>query len=253
MSENVVLQRAGHVTWLRFLSGTPLNVITLRLLEQFHESLDGIERDPPRVLVIQGGDQAFSGGADLSVMRAMPESDYLRFIELEYALFRRLESLPFMTIAVASGPCIGNAAELTLACDLRLAGRSLRWGLPETKVGFPAPAQRLAKFVGLGRAKELVYAGLVLTAERALDLGLVTRIVDDAALETEAHALAAQYAACAPLAIRHSKAALARTYQTERNWDSEELASALEMFRTEDFREGASAALERRKPNFVGR
>lgn len=253
MSENVVLERDGHIGWLRFLSGTPLNVITLRLLEQFHAALDQAELDPPRVLMILGGDQAFSGGADLGVMREMSERDYLRFIELEYALFRRIESLPFLTISVMTGPCIGNAAELSLACDLRIAGLSLRWGLPETKVGFPAPAQRIANFVGLGRAKELIYGGLVLKAERALELGLVTRIIEDELLEAEARTTAAHYAACAPLAIRHSKAALARTYQTDRNWDAEELEAALEMFRTEDFREGASAALERRKPNFVGR
>lgn len=252
MSELIAVERDGHVAWLTFASGLSMNVITLELLQQFHAALDAIEGDPPRVLMIAGSPTVFSGGADLATMRDMDESDYQAFIEAEYALFRRVDGLPFLTIAVISGPCIGNAAELTLACDLRIASRDVRWGLPETKVGFPAPAQRLSRFLGIGRAKEIVYLGLILKGEQMEELGLINQLVADADLTSAAQAMASRYASCAPLAVRHSKAALGRTYHVDDNHDAAELFSAITMFRSADFQEGATAILERRTPNFKG-
>lgn len=253
MSEQVDVRRDGDVAWLSFRNGSSMNVITSRLLELMHIAIDEIEAAPPRVLMIVGGEESFSAGADLSALRAMTEPEYMAFIKSEYELFRRIDSLPFLTVAVIAGACIGNAAELTLACDFRIAAAGCRWGLPETKVGFPAPMQRLARFVGIGKAKELVYYGKVLKAKDALEIGLLSSVVLDEHLFSEAEALGARLAKFAPIATTRTKAAINRVYRVEDDFDEEELASALHCFRSEDFSEGADAVLERRAPEFAGR
>jgi enoyl-CoA hydratase/carnithine racemase len=253
MTEHVSVRREGEIAFLRFRNGTAMNVITTKLLEMMHAALDELEEAPPRVMVVEGGETTFSAGADLSAIRAMSDDAYIAFIRSEYELFRRLDGLPFLTVAVISGACIGNAAELTLACDFRIAGVGARWGLPETKVGFPAPMQRLARYVGIGKAKELVYYGKVLKALEALDVGLLSAVVPDAELSAEASALAARLATFAPIATTHTKAAINRVYRIEDDYDREELASALQCFQSADFAEGADAVLERRAPAFAGR
>ncbi len=251
MTETVTVIRDGDIARLRFHSGLPMNVITLELLGHFHQALDGLQAEPPRVLTITGADEVFSGGADLSDLRSMSDEAYKAFIQSEYRLFRRIDDLPFLTIAVISGPCIGNAAELALACDARLASSTMRFGLPETKVGFPAPAQRLARFVGIGRAKQMIYEGSIIKAAAALDMGLATWVVAQSEIADEAARLASRYAAFAPLATRHSKAALARAYHLADDHDAAELDAAFEAFKSADFLEGATAALERRPAIFT--
>jgi enoyl-CoA hydratase/carnithine racemase len=253
MSEQVDLRRDGDVAWLSFRSGTAMNVITTRLLELLHIAIDEVEAAPPRVLMIVGRKESFSAGADLSALRAMDEANYAAFIKSEYELFRRIDGLPFLTVAVVAGACIGNAAELTLACDFRIAAEGCRWGLPETKVGFPAPMQRLARFVGIGKAKELVYYGKVLKAKDAHDIGLLSSVVLDEHLMSEAEALAWRLAKFAPIATMRTKAAINRVYRIDEDFDEEELASALHCFQSQDFTEGADAVLERRAPEFAGR
>src|SRR5688500_7726067 len=103
----------GRVAWLRFNSDHRANVFTLPMLHdlkaQLVELRDGA---PPRVLVIAGRDELFSGGADLTSIRAMDERTYVEYIEPEYEVFRLVEAMPFVTMAMIAGPCIGNAAEL---------------------------------------------------------------------------------------------------------------------------------------------
>lgn len=251
----VTLRRTsgGNVAWLRFASDHPANVITAELLERFLEAVDALEADPPRVLVVSGRDDVFSGGADLGSLRAMSDDAYRAYIAAEYRLFRRVDLLPFVTIAVVAGPCIGNAAELALACDLRLAAESARIGFPEPRVGFVAPAQRLTRFVGIGRAKELLYTGAVLRAAQAQAEGLVTAVAADDRLAHATEEMVATYASYAPVALRLTKEGVGRAYGVSDDHDEAERSAAFATFKTDDFREGSAAALERRQANFNGR
>lgn len=121
--------------------------------------------------------------------------------------------------------------------------------LPEMKVGFVAPAQRLAAHVGIGRAKELIYNGRLLPAAEALELGLVTTVTDD--LPGEVERASARYASSSAYAFPFAKQAIQRCYGPGRSYDAEEQAAAFATFRGPDFAEGAAAALEGRRPRFT--
>ncbi|MCW0211920.1 MAG: enoyl-CoA hydratase/isomerase family protein [Pseudonocardia sp.] len=255
---SVTLDRSadGRVATLRFASDHPMNVFTAdtleRLLSHVRELRD--ERDV-RVLLLRGREDVFSGGADLGYMGGLTDDEYKHYIATEYALFAELEDLPLITVAVLAGPCVGNATELALACDFRICAANVRIGLPEMKVGFVSPAQRLTAYVGIGKAKELLYGGRLLPADEALALGLVTTVTDDVPAEVER--AAARYAAYAPYALPFTKAGIHRCYgltgdgPAGRPFDDAEQAAAFATFRGPDFAEGAAAALAGRRPDFT--
>jgi len=244
----------GDVAWLRFDSDHRANVFTTGMLHDLVEQVRSIAKADhlPRTLVLAGRDDMFSGGADLATIREMTESQYVEYIDTEYALFRLVETLPCATVAMLGGACIGNGAELALACDFRIAGEGLKFGLPELAVGFIGPTQRLTRYLGIGRAKELLFESSVLKAPRALELGLVTRVVPDAELRGATEAAANQYAAIAPIALELTKARLDDEFGYSEDRDRQERLEALRTFQSDDFREGADAVLSRRKPLFTG-
>jgi enoyl-CoA hydratase/carnithine racemase len=242
----------GRIGWLRFESEHRMNVLTLPMLERLLELVReaGADREL-RVLVLTGKPTVFSGGADLQVLRALPDDTYRAYIMTEYELFRTLETLPLITLASLAGPSIGNAAEMAMACDFRIASPDVRLGWPELLVGFVAPAQRLTAYVGIGKAKELLYEGTLLRAQEALDLGLLTTIADGD-LEEATRAAAEHYARIAPIPVPYTKAGIGRCYGLPGQFDGFEVSAAFATFKSRDFQEGADAALERRKPEFIG-
>jgi enoyl-CoA hydratase/carnithine racemase len=243
----------GRIAWLRFESEHRMNVLTLPMLERVLALVKEAAASPElRVLVLTGKPDVFSGGADLQVLRALPDDTYRAYIMTEYELFRTLETLPVITLASLAGPSIGNAAELALACDFRIATEDVRLGWPELRVGFVAPAQRLTAYVGIGKAKELLYQGTLLRAEEARDLGLITTIAEGDLGEATRKA-AERYARIAPVPVPFTKAGIARCYGLPGQFDGFEVSAAFATFKSQDFQEGADAALERRRPEFAGR
>ena len=207
-----------------------------------------------RVLVIEGKPSMFSGGADLQSILDMEDATYLAYVETEYALFRAIEVLPILTVAVIrGGACIGNAAEIALACDFRVASDAIRIGWPEIHVGFVAPANRLARFIGIGRAKEILFTGRLLKAPEAQQLGLITTVVPSEEVDAAAEKLIASLAGRAPISVRLTKAGIERGYSFPPENPGLEVKAAAESYASEDCREGATAILERREPHFVGR
>jgi enoyl-CoA hydratase/carnithine racemase len=253
---SVTLQRSpdGLIATLRFAGDHALNVLTTEDLEQMLGHVREVRDDRAvRVLLIRGRDDVFSGGADLGYLGSLTETGYKHYIATEYTLFAEVESLPLITVAVISGVCVGNATELALASDFRICAAGARIGLPEMKVGFVSPAQRLSAYVGVGKAKELLYGGRLLPAAEARELGLVTIVADD--LEGETAAAASRYARYAPFALPFTKLGVHRCYGLATapaggRFDAEERAAAFATFRGPDFAEGAAAALEGRRPAF---
>lgn len=245
----------GDVAWVRFDSDHKANVFTTGMLHDLVELVEAIAKadELPRAVVLAGRDDMFSGGADLATIRDMTETEYVEYIDTEYALFRLVETLPCATVAMLPGACIGNGAELALACDFRIAGERLKFGLPELAVGFIGPTQRITRYLGIGRAKELLFESGVLSAQRALELGLVTRVVADEELVAATESAAARYAAIAPIALELTKARLDDQFGYSEERDRQERAEALRTFQSADFREGSEAVLSRRPPRFTGR
>ena len=253
----VTLDRAadGRTATLRFASDHPANVFTTETLEALLAAVREVRGDRAlRVLLVTGRDDVFSGGADLTYLSALSDDAYRHYIATEYTLFAELEALPLITVAVIAGACVGNATELALACDFRICRDDVRIGLPEMRVGFVSPAQRLSAYVGIGRAKELLYGGRLLSAAEASELGLVTSVTAD--LPAAASEAARRYAGYAPYALPFTKAGVLRCYGLAADgpggrFDAEERAAAFATFRGPDFAEGAAAALAGRRPEFT--
>jgi enoyl-CoA hydratase/carnithine racemase len=250
----ITVDHDGPVARLRFRSDHPANVFTLPMLKEMSARVAEIaSAGDTRVLVITGAEKTFSGGADLQSILDMDDATYLDYVRTEYALFRAIEVLPLITVAVIpGGACVGNAAEIAMACDFRVVADSVRIGWPEIHVGFIAPSQRLARFVGIGRAKEILLTGRLLRAAEARELGLVTTVAPEAEVGDAAEKLIASLAGRAPVAVRVTKAGIERAYSFPAENPDLEVAGAAESYATDDCREGATAILERRAPVFVG-
>ncbi len=218
---------------LRFLTGRPGNALTLEVLRLLLARLAEAVAANPRVLLIAGAPDAFSVGADTHEMSALDVDGFRELVETEFALFRALDEAPIGTIAVMAGACVGNGAELALACDLRVAAANCRFSYPEARLGFPGPATRLARFVGLGRAKDILLTGRGLTATEALQFGLVTQVADDD-VEAAALRLAHRLARTPPEGMRLTKSHVADVYRMAETGEEEMLAIALEIFRGAD-------------------
>lgn len=251
----------GRVATLTLATEHPANVFTTEVLDGLLARVREVRADRDvRVLVLRGRADVFSGGADLTLLGGLDDDAYRHYIATEYTLFAEVEALPLITVAVLAGACIGNATELALACDLRVAAADTRIGLPEMRVGFVAPAQRLAAYVGVGRAKELLYSGRLLGAAEAAELGLVTAVADEGDLAGTVESTVRRHAAAAPFALPFTKAGIHRAYglvplegPAAGRFDAQEQAAAFATFRGPDFAEGAAAALAGRRAGFTGR
>lgn len=253
----VTLDRSddGQIATLRFATDHPLNVFTTELLEELLDKVRELRADRTvRVVLLTGRETVFSGGADLGYLGGLDPEAYRHYMATEYTLFAEVETLPMITVAVIAGPCVGNATELALACDFRICSADTRIGLPEMRVGFVSPAQRLTAYLGIGKAKELIYDGRLLPAREALDLGLVTSVADD--LTAEVDKAARRYAGYSPYALPFTKLGIQRCYGVTgevpaRDYDRDEQAAAIATFHGPDFPEGAAAALAGRRPVFT--
>lgn len=233
------------------------NALNLETVREFHEALVHLAGDDSiGVLIVTGaGDVAFVSGADINDIRARTGADGLAAINS--SLFAAVERFPRPTIAAINGYALGGGCELALACDIRIAADTAKFGQPELGLGIIPGAgatQRLPRTVGLGRAKHLVLTGEIIDARQALEIGLVSAVVPAAELQDLARELARRILRQGPLAARLAKIALNASARVD--LDSgllvETLAQAI-CYESEDKREGTSAFLEKRKPRFKGR
>jgi enoyl-CoA hydratase len=232
------------------------NAINLEVVNELHAALETLGRDETlRVLILTGaGRAAFASGADIRELRERRADDALRGINS--SLFLAVERFPLPTIAAVNGYALGGGCELALACDLRVAGESSRFGQPEVGLGIiPAAGAtyRLPRIIGAGRARELVLTGRIIDADEALAIGLVNRLVPDERVLEEARSMALLITRKGPLALRAAKLALqASVYGPDAGHAAERLAQAI-LFDSDDKREGMTAFLEGRPPRFAGR
>lgn len=207
------------------------------------------------LIVTGGGESSFVSGSDISDIRTRRRKEGLAAIAS--SLCSAVERFPRPTIAAINGYALGGGCELALACDLRVASESAKFGQPELALGIiPAAGgtQRLPRVVGLGWAKHLVLTGEIIDAKQALDIGLVTIVTPAGQLQVRARELAKKILRQGPLAARLAKMALNASARVD--LDSglliETLAQAI-CYESEDKQEGTTAFLEKRKPKFSGR
>jgi enoyl-CoA hydratase len=206
-------------------------------------------REANALIFAGAGDKAFLGGADVRELRDRTSRDALR--RINSGLFREVEQFPLPTIAAIHGAAVGGGLELALACDLRICEPSARFGQPELGIGIIPGAggtYRLPRVIGMGRAKDLILTGRIVSGEEALEMGLVCRLADDGTVLEEARELARTIIEKGPLAIRLAKAAL--NAGPEMSVDAAmALESAIQavLFDDEEKMERMTAFLEKRK------
>jgi enoyl-CoA hydratase/carnithine racemase len=254
----LIQKRDGGVVTVILNRPERMNALHKDLLEQLKKVVDVLETDRTvRVLVITGaGDKAFSAGADLKERAGMTEKEILQRLEFVRALYVRLERLPFPVIAKMNGLALGGGLELALACDLRIVADGATLALPEVELAIipgNGGTQRLARIVGRGRALELLLLAKRLTAQEALAIGLVHKVVPASRLEEETKVWTDKLVESGPIALRQVKAAVRAGM--ERPLD-EALLWEIECYRpclsSKDRLEGLKAFSEKRKPDYVG-
>ncbi|NIH72470.1 enoyl-CoA hydratase/carnithine racemase [Auritidibacter ignavus] len=218
------------VALVRINTDRPRNELTLDAVKDLGRLFDAWHKDPPRAAVLTGRDDCFSAGLAIEDVVNASRKEFGDFVSLEYRCIRQLEEMPFVTVVALSGLCLGNATELALACDFRVATSDIRLGLPEVAMGFMAPAQRLVKFMSIQQARRILLQSHLLHAHKALDLDLIDEIVRPEELVSTALQRATTAAELPPDAVRLTKENLRREALRGRNHDQEETAAAIETF-----------------------
>ena len=193
-----------------------LNALNRALMDELVAALEELDRDPEvRCLVLTGGPRAFAAGADIREFADASVVDMLQAYRFQQ--WERIRKLATPLIAAVTGFALGGGNELAMLCDIIVAGESARFGQPEINLGLIPGAggtQRLTRTVGKYRAMELILTGRQMTAREAEAMGLVTRVVPDEMVLTEARALAREIAARPPLAVRLAKEAVLKAFDT---------------------------------------
>jgi enoyl-CoA hydratase len=257
MTSNIRVDISESIATLTVDRPSVKNALNLETVDELHLALDGLagNADVGVVIVTGAGESSFVSGADINDIRTRNGSDGLAAINS--SLFAKIDRFPKPVIAAVNGYAFGGGCELALACDIRVAADTAKFGQPELGLGIIPGAgatQRLPRIVGLGWAKHLVLTGEILDAKQALEIGLVTAIMPASQLQVRARELAKRILRQGPLAARLAKISLNASARVD--LDSglliETLAQAI-CYDSEDKQEGTTAFLEKRKPKFTGR
>jgi enoyl-CoA hydratase/carnithine racemase len=249
--------RAQHAVVL--LDNPPMNVVSLQLTRELYAALRRLERDPAvRAVVLTGaGERAFCAGSDIGELVDMraPGAVLEKKLIFQNKVFELLRAFPKPTIAALNGYTFGGGLEIAACCDLIVAEDHVRLALPETKLGvFPSSGGtfRIARKIGEGRAKEMVFLGEPITADQALAWGLVNRVVPRGQARQEAEALAERMARGPRLALQQAKHLINLAFDRP---DAEAIAESLkasdQVFCSDEAREGVDAFLAKRAPHFA--
>ncbi|MCG2863287.1 MAG: 3-hydroxyacyl-CoA dehydrogenase/enoyl-CoA hydratase family protein [Vulcanisaeta sp.] len=257
--KEIILRKEPPLAWIILNRPQRLNALTLTMLEELSRALDMLWDDKDvRVVIIRGaGDRAFSAGADVTSFTGPLHTYYFFLYNRKFQeAVSKIERFPKPVIAAINGYALGGGLEIALACDFRIATDTSELGQPEINLGIIPGAggtQRLARIVGLGRAKELIMLGDRIKADEAYRIGLVNRVVPKERFEEEVRSFAMRLAQGPPIALTYAKYAL--NFGTQVPVDIGLLLEAAFFsmaVNTKDAQEGVMAFLTRRRPEFKG-
>lgn len=254
--QNILIELMPNVGILKINRPESLNALNKDTLCEIREGIKALnENEDVKVIIMTGEGKAFVAGADIKSMMNMNENEAREFCQLGQKVFDLIENLDKPVIAAVNGFALGGGCELAMACDFRLASELAKFGQPEVNLGIIpgfGGTQRLPRIVGTGIAKELIYTGDVVDATKAMNIGLVNKVLPPETLMETAIALAQKIAKKGPAAILIAKNVINRGIQNDLTMgQSIERDGFLQCFASGEAREGMSAFVEKRKPDWA--
>ena len=257
--ENLLVEVKDTIAVITLNRPQALNALNSAVLEDLDKAFSDIDQESVRCVILTGsGEKSFVAGADIGEMSTLTKAQAEAFGKKGNDIFRKIETFPIPVIAAVNGFCLGGGCELSMCCDFRICSDNAVFGQPETGLGITpgfGGTQRLARLIGRGYAKQLMYAATNIKADEALRIGLVNQVVPQAELMDTVMKIAGKIAANAPIAVRACKEALNRGIETDTDAAlviEEKLFG--ECFETHDQVEGMTAFIEKRKEkNFTGK
>jgi len=253
---SILVETRGRVGLITLNRPQVLNALNNQLMREVMDALDTFDKDDDiGAMVITGNEKVFSAGADI---KEMAGKTILQMMDADHiAVFGRIRTIQKPVIAAVSGWALGGGCEIALACDMIIASDSAKFGQPEINSGVIPGAggtQRLVRALGKALAMEMILNNRSLTAQEALQYGLVNRVVPVGDFLNVAIILADEIAARAPLAVRAAKRMINHSYESFlKDGLAEEKQVFYNLFASEDQKEGMQAFIEKRKPNWTGK
>ncbi len=254
--QNILIEIMPNVGILKINRPESLNALNKDTLCEIREGIKALnDNEDVKVIIMTGEGKAFVAGADIKSMMNMNENEAREFCQLGQKVFDLIENLDKPVIAAVNGFALGGGCELAMACDFRLASELAKFGQPEVNLGIIpgfGGTQRLPRIVGTGIAKELIYTGDVVDAAKAMNIGLVNKVLSPDTLMETAIALAQKIAKKGPAAILIAKNVINRGIQNDLTMgQSIERDGFLQCFASGEAREGMTAFVEKRKPDWA--
>lgn len=257
--QHLLLDKKDFIATVTVNREKALNALNPEVLREIQECFTTLSADAEvRAVIVTGaGDKAFVAGADISAMSQMSEADAMEFGKLGHGAMNAVDHCKKPVIAAVNGFCLGGGLELALSCDFIYASEKAKLGLPETNLGlFPGwgGTQRLARLVGKGVAKELIFSAKVISAAEALSFGIVNRLCKPEELLGDARAVASEIAKKGPVAVQMAKQVINEGFDLPLPHGLEkEKTTFPKCFATGDLKEGLAAFLEKRPAQFKGK
>ena len=250
--EFITYEAEGQIGIITINRPKALNALNSTVLEELDKTRDAVDLQTVRCLILTGaGEKSVVAGADIGEMSTLTKAEGEAFGKKGNDVFRKLETFPIPVIAAVNGFALGGGCEISMSCDIRICSENAVFGQPEVGLGITpgfGGTQRLARIVGTGKAKEMIYGARNIKAEEAYRIGLVNNVYPLEELMPAAKKLAATIARNAPIAVRNCKRAINEGLQVDMDQAvviEEKLFG--NCFETYDQKEGMAAFLEKRK------
>ena len=248
----IVYKQKGNYAVITISREKALNALNSQVLEELDATLDAVNLDEVRCLILTGaGQKSFVAGADIGEMSTLTKAEGEAFGKKGNDVFRKLETFPIPVIAAVNGFALGGGCEISMSCDIRICSDNAVFGQPEVGLGITpgfGGTQRLARLVGPGMAKQMIYTARNIKADEAYRIGLVNAVYPQEELMAAAEKMAAGIAKNAPIAVRNCKKAINEGLDADMD-EAIVIEEKLfgDCFESYDQKEGMAAFLEKRK------